>query len=87
MGENVDAAAIALAEAVDVALGGDGGPFEFLRWKRRTGREGGKGGSCCCCLGIKEEGGRKTLVVIWTARRDTLSQHVHDETIRENDAV
>lgn len=37
MGENVDAAAIVLADAVDVALGGDGGSLEFLRWKRGNG--------------------------------------------------
>ena len=37
MGEDVDAAAIVLADAVDVALGGNGGPFEFLRWKRGNG--------------------------------------------------
>lgn len=34
---DVNAAAIAVAEAVEVALGGNGGTFEFLRWKRGNG--------------------------------------------------
>ena len=67
-------------EGTEVPLSFYGGNVEM--GKRRIGREGGKGGSCCCCLGIKEGGRRKTLVVIWTARRETLTHHVHDETIR-----
>ena len=92
MGANVDAAAIVLADAVDVALGGNGGPFEFLRWKRGNGETSNwsrrrERRELLLLSRTQEEVRRKTLVVIWTARRETLSQHVHDETIRENDAV